>query len=120
MWFALARRVVESPTVEGMCRERPPAPAHLTQASGLCSPPALCSHPCFPHRCYRARCAVGIHELGHFLAAVTRGIHVTKFSIGFGPTLLKWQASAAPAGQEVQQHLDPRSVRGGFLTQGDC
>lgn len=34
---------------------------------------------------------VGIHELGHFLAAVTRGIHVTKFSIGFGPTLLKWQ-----------------------------
>ena len=35
---------------------------------------------------------VGIHELGHFLAAVTRGIHVTKFSIGFGPTLLKWQA----------------------------
>lgn len=38
---------------------------------------------------------VGIHELGHFLAAVTRGIRVTKFSIGFGPTLLKWQARAA-------------------------
>lgn len=37
---------------------------------------------------------VGIHELGHFLAAVTRGIHVTKFSIGFGPTLLKWQVGA--------------------------
>ena len=34
---------------------------------------------------------MGIHELGHFLAAVTRGIHVTKFSIGFGPTLFKWQ-----------------------------
>ncbi len=40
---------------------------------------------------------VGIHELGHFLAAVTRGIHVTKFSIGFGPTLLKWQVRAAAA-----------------------
>ena len=37
---------------------------------------------------------VGIHELGHFLAAVTRGIHVTKFSIGFGPTLLKWQVGS--------------------------
>lgn len=41
---------------------------------------------------------VGIHELGHFLAAVTRGIHVTKFSIGFGPTLLKWQVRGAGAG----------------------
>lgn len=40
---------------------------------------------------------VGIHELGHFLAAVTRGIHVTKFSIGFGPTLLKWQVRPAAA-----------------------
>ena len=37
---------------------------------------------------------MGIHELGHFLAAVTRGIHVTKFSIGFGPTLFKWQVRA--------------------------
>ena len=47
--------------------------------------------------CVRAcMLAVGIHELGHFLAAVTRGIHVTKFSIGFGPTLFKWQASTVP------------------------
>lgn len=52
---------------------------------------------------------VGIHELGHFLAAVTRGIHVTKFSIGFGPTLLKWQVrlstADAPCCRACQQLL---------------
>ena len=33
---------------------------------------------------------VGIHELGHFLAARYFGICVLKFKIGFGKTLLKW------------------------------
>ena len=34
---------------------------------------------------------VGFHELGHFLLARGQGIHVTKFAVGFGPTLLKFQ-----------------------------
>lgn len=55
---------------------------------------------------------VGIHELGHFLAAVTRGIHVTKFSIGFGPTLLKWQ------GKEVEYSLRLLPL-GGFVAFPD-
>ncbi len=29
------------------------------------------------------------HEAGHFLAATTQGIHVSGFSIGFGPALIK-------------------------------
>jgi regulator of sigma E protease len=33
---------------------------------------------------------VFIHELGHYLAARWRGIHVEAFSIGFGPSLLSW------------------------------
>jgi regulator of sigma E protease len=33
---------------------------------------------------------VFIHELGHYLAARWRGIHVEAFSIGFGPALLAW------------------------------
>jgi RIP metalloprotease RseP len=37
---------------------------------------------------------VGIHEAGHFWAAVSRGIHVTKFAIGFGPTLASWKGKA--------------------------
>ena len=36
---------------------------------------------------------VTIHELGHFIAARSQNIHVTKFSIGFGPALFKYQAS---------------------------
>jgi membrane-associated protease RseP (regulator of RpoE activity) len=32
-----------------------------------------------------------VHELGHFLAARFQNIHVNRFSIGFGPVLLKYQ-----------------------------
>ncbi|KIZ07162.1 Putative zinc metalloprotease [Monoraphidium neglectum] len=32
---------------------------------------------------------ITIHECGHFLAARLQGIHVTEFSIGFGPALFK-------------------------------
>lgn len=32
-----------------------------------------------------------VHELGHFTAARCQGIHVNRFSIGFGPVLLKYQ-----------------------------
>jgi membrane-associated protease RseP (regulator of RpoE activity) len=34
-----------------------------------------------------------VHELGHFLAARLQNIHVNRFSIGFGPILLKYQGS---------------------------
>jgi regulator of sigma E protease len=32
-----------------------------------------------------------VHELGHFLAARRRGVHVEKFSIGFGPRIFSWR-----------------------------
>ena len=32
-----------------------------------------------------------VHELGHFLAARWAGVKVNTFSIGFGPSLIKWQ-----------------------------
>jgi membrane-associated protease RseP (regulator of RpoE activity) len=32
-----------------------------------------------------------VHELGHFIAARSQGIHVNRFSIGFGPILWKFQ-----------------------------
>ena len=31
-----------------------------------------------------------IHELGHYLAARWRGVHVDAFSIGFGPRIFGW------------------------------
>lgn len=39
---------------------------------------------------------VAVHEAGHFAAARLQGIHVKRFSVGFGPTLFKYQ------GQEVR------------------
>lgn len=33
---------------------------------------------------------VTIHELGHYLAARWRGVHVEVFSLGFGPALFRW------------------------------
>lgn len=34
-----------------------------------------------------------VHESGHFLAACLQGIHVSKFAIGFGPVLAKFDAN---------------------------
>jgi regulator of sigma E protease len=35
--------------------------------------------------------SIFVHELGHFLAARRRGVHVTRFSIGLGPKIFSWQ-----------------------------
>ncbi|KXZ44718.1 hypothetical protein GPECTOR_63g44 [Gonium pectorale] len=34
---------------------------------------------------------VAVHEAGHFAAARLQGIRVTRFAVGFGPTLVKYQ-----------------------------
>ncbi len=35
--------------------------------------------------------SIFVHELGHFLAARKRGLHVERFSIGFGPKIFAWR-----------------------------
>jgi regulator of sigma E protease len=35
--------------------------------------------------------SIFVHELGHFLAARWRGMHVERFSIGFGPRIFSWR-----------------------------
>ena len=35
--------------------------------------------------------SIFVHELGHFLAARRRGVHVERFSIGFGPPIFSWR-----------------------------
>jgi regulator of sigma E protease len=37
-----------------------------------------------------------VHEAGHFLAARAFGMRVLRFSIGFGPTIAKWQPPGSP------------------------
>lgn len=49
-----------------------------------------------------------VHELGHFGAARLQGIHVNKFSIGFGPILVKYQ------GKETEYALRAFPL-GGFV-----
>eukprot|EP00887_Chlorella_sp_A99_P000182 scaffold13.g182.t1 len=55
---------------------------------------------------------VGFHELGHFLAARLQGIRVSKFAIGFGPTLLKYK------GPQVEYSLRAFPL-GGFVAFPD-
>ena len=55
---------------------------------------------------------VSFHELGHFSAARLQGIHVSKFSVGFGPTLLKYEN----AGVEYSLRAIPL---GGFVAFPD-
>ena len=50
-----------------------------------------------------------IHELGHLLACKLAGIKVEKFSLGFGPALVKWKSaettymiSAVPLGGYIK------------------
>lgn len=49
-----------------------------------------------------------VHELGHFMAARLQGIYANKFSIGFGPVLLKYQ------GKETEYALRAFPL-GGFV-----
>jgi regulator of sigma E protease len=35
--------------------------------------------------------SIFVHELGHFWAARRRGVHVERFSIGFGPKIVSWR-----------------------------
>jgi hypothetical protein len=74
---------------------------------------------------------ITIHECGHFLAARLQGIHVTEFSIGFGPALFKrkvrarhgaaalpLQACSACRTPEPASHARPlRHAAGGALAQ---
>ncbi len=39
---------------------------------------------------------IAIHEYGHYRMAVACGVKVLRFSVGFGPTLLRWQAKGSP------------------------
>lgn len=61
-----------------------------------------------------------IHELGHFLVARLAGVGVERFSIGFGPVLLRWRGpeteyclSAIPMGGYVKMMGEENPLEGG-------
>ena len=37
--------------------------------------------------------SIFVHELGHYLAARSQGVHVEVFSIGIGPPIVSWKGS---------------------------
>ncbi|CAI5472792.1 unnamed protein product [Closterium sp. Yama58-4] len=59
---------------------------------------------------------VAVHEAGHFLAARSLGVHVTKFSIGFGPVLAKFQGKGKDGSTEKGVEYALRAFPlGGFV-----
>ena len=77
-------------------------------------------HECFIYHCcchiFLLGPLIAIHEFGHYWVARKLGVKVLVYSIGFGPTLLKWtskksgiqyQLSALPLGGYVKM-LDER------------
>ena len=66
-----------------------------------------------------------IHELGHFLVARWVGVGVERFSIGFGPVLLRWRGreteyclSAIPMGGYVKMLGEENPLEGGGASAG--
>lgn len=55
---------------------------------------------------------VGVHETGHFTAARVQGIHVNRFAIGFGPSLIEFKRG------EVEYSLRALPL-GGFVSFPD-
>src|SRR5687768_3366361 len=67
-----------------------------------------------------------IHELGHFFVARLCGVGVERFSIGFGPVLLRWRGketeyvlSAIPMGGYVKMMGEENPLEGGGGTIDD-
>lgn len=70
-----------------------------------------------------------IHEVGHFLACRFLGVHVEKFSIGFGPEILHWQTKTTryaisllplggfvkPAGETISEIEGAQPKKGDYL-----
>jgi regulator of sigma E protease len=68
-----------------------------------------------------------IHELGHFFVARLCGVGVERFSIGFGPVLLRWRGkdteyclSAIPMGGYVKMMGEENPLEGGAALPFDA
>lgn len=58
---------------------------------------------------------IAVHELGHFLAAISQGIRVKNFSIGFGPTLLSVKPGD-PTDEDAIEYTVRAIPAGGFVS----
>lgn len=59
---------------------------------------------------------VTIHEYGHFIVARLCGVHVERFSIGFGKPLLSWRGKPAPdSNEEPTEYVIAMLPLGGYV-----
>jgi len=49
---------------------------------------------------------VAVHEWGHYRVAVACGVKILRFSIGFGPPLLRWRSRRSRPGQDAGQNTE--------------
>lgn len=61
---------------------------------------------------------IAVHEYGHYRVAVACGVKVLRFSIGFGPTLLRWKARRPHPGQDTEFAVAALPL-GGFVRMLD-
>lgn len=61
---------------------------------------------------------VTVHEWGHYRVAVACGVKVYTFSVGFGPTLLKWRAKQPHPHQNTEFQIGLLPL-GGFVRMAD-
>ncbi len=45
---------------------------------------------------------IAVHEYGHYRVAVACGVKVLRFSVGFGPAILRWQPRRQHPGQNTE------------------
>ncbi|OEL28922.1 Membrane metalloprotease ARASP, chloroplastic [Dichanthelium oligosanthes] len=64
---------------------------HLAKPAAAAAPDLLASVESVASAASVLAAIVLVHESGHFLAAASRGIHVSQFSIGFGPALARFR-----------------------------
>jgi membrane-associated protease RseP (regulator of RpoE activity) len=56
---------------------------------------------------------IAVHEAGHFAAARSLGVLVSRFCIGFGPTLVSWRPDVAEDDDEEEAEVVGKAGRGG-------
>ena len=61
---------------------------------------------------------VTVHEWGHYRVAVACGVKVYTFSVGFGPTLLKWRAKHPHPHQDTEFQIGLLPL-GGYVRMAD-
>ncbi|WVZ59719.1 hypothetical protein U9M48_009829 [Paspalum notatum var. saurae] len=64
---------------------------HIAKPAAAAAPDLLASVESVASAASVLAAIVLVHESGHFLAAASRGIHVSQFSIGFGPALARFR-----------------------------